>query len=336
MQLLQKGNSSDMPPVIVANSLKQMRRLESLINDLLHVSKLNKGKLPYIMETIEFSQVIQETVSGIQVTTSKHQLIINHNPIAHIQVDKERLEQVLINYITNAVKYSPDADKVIINSEIQDDYLIVSVQDFGIGIEKKHLANLFDRFYRVDNTAMKYEGLGLGLYIASEVINRHGGNFWIESEKDKGSTFYFKLPLNQVPIIDKQPESAIEYTTDYIHIKVNKPLQILEVDWRGYLNLKTVQEGCMKMIEYLKENKYHKVLNSNINILGNWSDASDWVGKEWFPLIELAGLTHFAWVYSTVTFSQLAAEKSNELRTGNVVIKFFDSNELAKEWLKYV
>jgi signal transduction histidine kinase len=109
--------------------------------------------------------------------------------------DHYRLEQVLNNFLTNAIKYSPDGEKIIVDSKIENNNVIVSVQDFGIGIAKKDLDHLFDRYYRVDNTAMHFEGLGLGLFISSEILKGHKGRFWIDSEEGVGSTFYFQLPL---------------------------------------------------------------------------------------------------------------------------------------------
>ena len=102
------------------------------------------------------------------------------------------------NLLANAFKYSPRADKVIVNCmwKHEDNSLILSVQDFGIGIEEKNHTRLFERYYRVDNTAMRFDGLGLGLFISAEILKRHNGNFWIESKPGAGSTFFFSLPLN--------------------------------------------------------------------------------------------------------------------------------------------
>ena len=196
MQLLNRpGAEQKIPQYFVDNSLKQMQRLEKLIADLLDVSKISSGKLGYNMEVFDFAELIKEAVESVQVTVSSHQLILQNNSSALVEADHYRLEQVLINYLTNAVKYSPNANKVLINAEIYDGKVIVSVKDFGMGIKEEHLPKLFDRFYRVDNNEKRYEGLGLGLYVASEIITRHSGDFWIESELGKGSVFFFQLPL---------------------------------------------------------------------------------------------------------------------------------------------
>src|SRR5204862_7490993 len=109
--------------------------------------------------------------------------------------DKDRIGQVLTNLLTNAIKYSPQADTIIVRVTVAQDAAVVSVQDFGIAIEKEHTKHLFDRFYRVSDPEEKtYPGLGIGLYIANEIIKRHGGILTVESEKGKGSVFSFTLP----------------------------------------------------------------------------------------------------------------------------------------------
>ena len=109
--------------------------------------------------------------------------------------DETRIEQVLINYLTNAIKYAPDTEKILVKTEIIRDFVKVSVVDFGIGILESNQKNLFDKFYRVEETSVKFQGLGIGLYICSEIIRQHNGNVGIESKYGSGSTFYFTLPL---------------------------------------------------------------------------------------------------------------------------------------------
>ena len=112
-----------------------------------------------------------------------------------IRGDETRLEQVILNYMTNAIKYSPDVREMELHSYVQHNFLIVSVKDFGIGIPKENQEDVFRKFYRVEDTAQRFQGLGVGLYICSEIIRRHNGKCWLESEVGKGSTFYFSLPI---------------------------------------------------------------------------------------------------------------------------------------------
>ncbi|MBV9021179.1 MAG: ATP-binding protein [Ktedonobacteraceae bacterium] len=112
--------------------------------------------------------------------------------------DKERLGQVFVNLLTNAIKYSPGADKVIVRllRDGDQERAIVSVQDFGIGIDKTHHEKIFERFYQVTDPEEKtYPGLGIGLYISSEIVALHHGRMWVESSKGQGATFFVALPL---------------------------------------------------------------------------------------------------------------------------------------------
>ncbi|MDB5015912.1 MAG: yycG 3 [Mucilaginibacter sp.] len=336
LQLMERSSANtSSQEKFVANSLQQLKRLEKLIGDLLDVSKISAGKMSYNMGVFNMKDLINEVVPSVQLSSNKHQFKIESNPSVLFEGDRYRLEQVLTNFLTNAVKYSPDANEVIIRSVIQNDNIIVSVQDFGIGIEKENLGKLFDRFYRVDNTAMKYDGLGLGLYVSADILTRHKGNFWIESEPGKGSTFYFRLPLSQ------QPETVIEhevtnaaYLSESISIKGDELDKLIEVDWKGFHDYDSVKAGVMKILELQEITGYTKLLNNNLNVLGNWSDAVEWVGTIAFPLLEKAGIRHLAWIFSPATFSQLAAEKSIDLMESNIEAQTFSTVEEAREWLK--
>jgi two-component system CheB/CheR fusion protein len=104
------------------------------------------------------------------------------------------MEQVIINLISNAVKYSPGQEKVTITVSSHNREIKIAITDFGIGIPKDKLPFLFDRFYRVDDTSQRYSGLGLGLYISAEIVRRHDGVIGIESRPGEGSTFWFTIP----------------------------------------------------------------------------------------------------------------------------------------------
>ena len=106
-----------------------------------------------------------------------------------------RLEQVVVNYLTNAIKYSPDEKEIEVETLTADNMLEVRVKDHGIGISKELQEQLFEKFFRVEETSNRFQGLGIGLFICQEIIQRHSGQCGVESEPGKGSTFYFKLPL---------------------------------------------------------------------------------------------------------------------------------------------
>lgn len=176
----------------------QVDKLTVLISDLLNVSRVQLGKLEFREETFSLDEVVLDTVENIMPTVKKHKIIIQGGIKKKVVGDIYRIGQVVTNLLTNAIKYSPAADKIIISLIAEKDHAIVTVQDFGIGIEKKHLARLFNRFYRVSDTSEKtFPGLGIGLYISQEIIKRHGGRITVVSEKGKGSQFSFSLPYKK-------------------------------------------------------------------------------------------------------------------------------------------
>ncbi|HUH17953.1 PAS domain S-box protein [Albibacterium sp.] len=196
IQLL--GKALDVSPReedLLKRALQSISRLENLINDLLDVSKIKAGKLPYNMELIHFNDIIRRSVRNVQFLSSTHQIIVKDTADVLLLGDQVRLEQVVNNLLTNAIKYSPDADKVEVKSVKEGNNLIVSVKDYGIGIPAEFLERLIERYYRIDNT-MRFPGLGVGLFIATEILKRHQGKLFIESEVNQGSTFNFIIPIN--------------------------------------------------------------------------------------------------------------------------------------------
>lgn len=183
----------------IARAILSINRLENLINDLLDVSKIKEGKLTYNAETVRFNEVIANSIENVQQLTTSHTIVLLETEDVYIKGDRIRLEQVLNNFLTNAVKYSPDAKHVEVSSSVNEDRLIVSVKDFGIGIPEESIKRLTERYYRLDNSSMRFPGLGIGLFVASEILKRHEGRMWIESVVGEGSTFFFDLPLNSDP-----------------------------------------------------------------------------------------------------------------------------------------
>jgi signal transduction histidine kinase len=173
----------------------QIDKLALLIRDLLDTSKLREGELIYNRQAVKFNELVEEVVDDVQGTSSVHKIILQSNTPALIYADKERIEQVLNNLLTNALKYCNGCD-ITVNVKIADKKVLCFVHDDGIGIPKDQQDKIFDRFYRVAAlNSHTYPGMGLGLYISREIIHRHEGEIWVESEHEKGTTFYFTLPL---------------------------------------------------------------------------------------------------------------------------------------------
>ena len=192
--LIKKGDTKEAG--MISKMDAQLNRLTSLIADLLDVTKINSGKLQFNNAEFDFNAHVKELIEDLARTTTKHTLVEKLVPTGLVFGDKERIGQVITNLITNAIKYSPHADEIIIYTGIKDNEVTLCVQDFGIGIAKDSLDKVFEQFYRVSGDMQHtFPGLGLGLYISSEIIKREGGRIWVTSEEGKGSTFCFALPL---------------------------------------------------------------------------------------------------------------------------------------------
>lgn len=175
----------------------QVIKLTSLISDLLDVTKINAGKIHLNEDYFSFQKLIEETVEEQQMSTPK-KIETYIADTGMVFADKERIAQVAANLISNAIKYSPDAEKIIVKTEVKGDESVFSVKDFGIGMPADKIGKVFNQYYRVaEDQNNTFPGLGLGLYIAAEIIERSNGKIWVESELNIGSTFYFSLPLAQ-------------------------------------------------------------------------------------------------------------------------------------------
>ncbi|MGI4020532.1 MAG: sensor histidine kinase [Janthinobacterium lividum] len=198
-QILERKFSKSADPataMMLQRITVQINRLNIIINDLLEAGRAESPVLPLRKEEFYFEKIVEETVAEIQRTTRTHQLIIeNTNEITCIG-DKERICQILSNLLTNAIKYSPGKDKVIVKVQEQHQQVCCSVQDFGLGIAPEKQGRIFERFYRVTDSYSggMISGFGLGLYISCELVKRLGGKIGLNSSPGKGSVFYFSVP----------------------------------------------------------------------------------------------------------------------------------------------
>ena len=171
-------------------------RIARIIEDLLDISVLQAGSLELRREPIELAGLVEEQVDRLALAAAKHRLrLLEAQPVV-VQGDRGRLEQVVASLLDNAVRYSPAGGDVDVAVVVEGNEAIVSVADRGVGIPVEKQGRIFERFYRAHtNTPYDYGGMGVGLFIASEIVRRHGGRIWFESEEGKGSTFHFALPL---------------------------------------------------------------------------------------------------------------------------------------------
>jgi signal transduction histidine kinase len=167
-----------------------------LISNLLDVSKIQAGNLVLDPILFDLKLLIEEIVSTLQGTAKDHQIVFNTRyKKLMIHADKARIEQVLINIVGNAIKYSRGSGKIIIDATKKGKNILVDISDNGIGIPAKDIGNIFLRFYRVSGSASSFAGSGIGLYIAAEIIKGHHGKIWAESKIGKGSVFHLSIPM---------------------------------------------------------------------------------------------------------------------------------------------
>ena len=174
---------------------EQVDRLIELVRSLLDTTKLAQGQLALSPEKFNLNELVTERIQDIKFITSNHELKLLSEGDVFVTADKKRIDEVLTNLISNAIKYSPKGGDITITLSKTKEGVLVSVHDNGIGIPEDVKNKIFERFYRVRNAQINtFPGLGLGLYIASLIIHQHGGKIWLDSALNKGSTFYFLLP----------------------------------------------------------------------------------------------------------------------------------------------
>lgn len=173
----------------------QVNKLAKLVNDLLDISKIKTGKLEFRKNYFDFDQMVQEIIDEYKKSIESHTIIFTGSTKTKIFGDRDRIGQVLINLIDNAIKYSPTSNKIHVNMSTKNKHIYVKVQDFGFGIPDRFKTTIFDKFYQVrKNKGKTKPGLGIGLFISMEITKSHGGDIKVVSKEGKGSTFTVILP----------------------------------------------------------------------------------------------------------------------------------------------
>src|SRR6266850_1135649 len=206
-------------PALAAKAQRQVGRLSRLVEDLLDVSRLESQRMQIANEIIDLNDLVDDVVSDFRGQTRNHDIVFQRAPVAVlVQADQERIEQVLVNVLQNAIKYSPQGGQILVSVQRSGAEARTSVQDAGIGIPRDEQTKLFQRFFRAANaTTRNYSGLGIGLFVSHEIVHHHGGRFEVQSDVGAGSTFTFYLPLSRradssagararVLLVDDDPE----------------------------------------------------------------------------------------------------------------------------------
>ncbi|WP_424494644.1 PAS domain S-box protein [Salinimicrobium sp. GXAS 041] len=196
LQVLAKTEKEKMSALFLKKSLYQVDKLNTLVEDLLNMSRIEAGRLDFSLEVFDLKEMLQEIIETFRYSTKTHKIVETlGGTTAYIEGDKQRIEQAILNFLTNAIKYSPKADAIYVNLEVVGNNVTVRVRDKGIGLTEEQKNQLFTRFYRAENT-QGISGLGLGLYLTKQIIDRHNGVIEVSSEYGKGSEFYFTLPMS--------------------------------------------------------------------------------------------------------------------------------------------
>jgi signal transduction histidine kinase len=173
----------------------QADKLNKLIQQLLDISKVEAGQMDFTLEEVPMNSYIHETVALLAKSIPTNPILIDLKEDVIAGIDRLRLEQVFSNILVNAAKYSKERTPIRITSAVEPgNWLRISIRDEGIGMSEQNMRRVFEKFFRAEEIARSYSGLGMGLYIASRIIDGHRGRIWIDSELDAGSTFHFTIP----------------------------------------------------------------------------------------------------------------------------------------------
>ena len=204
-------------PDFIKVSLNETNRMMRMVTDLLHLSRIDNATSHLDVELINFTAFITFILNRFDKMRSQDQEkkyeLVRDYPITSvwIEIDTDKMTQVIDNILNNAIKYSPDGGKITVSMKTTDDQMILSISDQGLGIPKEDLPKIFDRFYRVDKARSRAQGgTGLGLAIAKEIIKQHNGFIWAKSEYGKGSTFTIVLPYDNDAVKEEVWEDEVE------------------------------------------------------------------------------------------------------------------------------
>ena len=218
LEALDEGALYDpVAPDFIKVSLDETNRMMRMVTDLLHLSRIDNATTRLDVESINFTAFITFILNRFDKMRSqddekKYELVRDYSiNSVWIEIDTDKMTQVIDNILNNAIKYSPDGGKITVSMKTTDDQMILSIKDQGLGIPKQDLPKIFDRFYRVDRARSRAQGgTGLGLAIAKEIIKQHNGFIWAKSEYGKGSTFTIVLPYDKDAVKEEIWEDEIE------------------------------------------------------------------------------------------------------------------------------
>jgi PAS domain S-box-containing protein len=171
-------------------------RLNNLIAELLDVSRIRSGNIQLHHERFDFDKMVAEAIENLRASAGTHQVVLSGKVGTAVMGDESHITQVINNLVSNAIKYGPDSSEVGVHVSRVGEFVKLTVSDKGIGISPEDQRKVFERFFRSGEIQKHYPGMGIGLYICEQIVKNHGGTIWVNSEKGKGSTFSFTIPIN--------------------------------------------------------------------------------------------------------------------------------------------
>lgn len=197
LQMLERMKNNVNPvmfPKLVEQSSRSINKITDLVDDLLNVSKMSQGEVPLHKEWFTVVEMLNKCCYHIR-DSGTHELIVTGDRLLTVFADEHRIDQVVVNLVNNAAKYAPHSGNIYLDVSSETDFVKISIRDNGPGISPKKIPYLFDRYFRADESGSQVSGLGLGLYISSDIVERHGGKIGVDSILGSGSTFWFTLPV---------------------------------------------------------------------------------------------------------------------------------------------
>ncbi len=284
LQMLEEGyfgelseEQKDSLKVIIRNA----DRLDKIIADFLEVSRIEAARLKFDFKKLNPKKIVEETIKLMSAFAKEKniKLVNNIDTLPEIEIDPDRVSQVLRNLINNAIKFSEENSKIVISAELKDDYILFSVRDYGFGMSKEDQIRVFEPFFQIDNPLIRrHGGTGLGLAICRGIVESQKGKIWVESKQGKGSTFYFTLPKE--PVRKIEPIKILFSQKSIIDKKVRDefksilgPLgksEYLELKNKNAINMKDLFEYVDSLIDnyIIDENQAFEFKNRINEIFG--------------------------------------------------------------------
>lgn len=258
-----------------------------------------------------------------------HLRIIDKTENINYYGNRKSIKSAINCLIDNAVKYSFQSSTINIKAEIIEQSLVISVQDFGTGIDNEMLNRLFLGLTHIEN----FKNLGSGLTLVADVARDHHGTVWIESKKGEGSVFSLRFPLSNIAayMFTGKPDFSVYKKPD---VEIDYHNECLIANYKGFHDPLSVKASGEKILNILNEQTISKILMDHSDLLGVWDGAVEWISNEWFPMVEKAGITHIAVIYSNCTFTKVSADHIANNLHGKVKYQTFYNRNKAIDWLK--